>query len=147
MIILDPVSSLPATLPSGMISRIESVMTRALRVKKPTTITLRFVPDTVIRALNKRFRKKDRPTDVLSFHAPEPPPGILPTEYTLGDIVIAPAYARREAKRRSIPPEEELARLIVHGILHLSGYDHHTSEEEARMFALQESCVERLMHV
>jgi probable rRNA maturation factor len=63
----------------------------------------------------------------------------------LGDIIIAPSVAREGAKRRAIGLTEELVRLIVHGTLHLMGYDHADAKTEERMFSIQEGIVERVM--
>ena len=70
-----------------------------------------------------------------------------PVEFELGDIVICPSYATREAKRRAISAREELLRLMIHGVLHLKGYDHATEDEEMVMFRLQEELLERIMNV
>lgn len=72
--------------------------------------------DAEIRVLNREYRGKDKPTDVLSF-----PMG---DEYLLGDIVISVERARSQAAEFGVTYDEELARLLVHGLLHLLGYDH-----------------------
>jgi probable rRNA maturation factor len=79
----------------------------------------------------------NRPTDVLSFSSED-------AGY-LGDLAICVPYASREAKRRAIPVTEELVRLLVHGTLHLSGYDHATAKQEEVMFRLQERIVESII--
>jgi probable rRNA maturation factor len=92
---------------------------------------------------NKRYRGKDRPTDVLSFEASaemkRDDPGYL------GDLLLCVEYAAHEAHRRGISLEEELARLVIHGVLHLVGYDHATVREELVMFGLQEACLDRVL--
>jgi probable rRNA maturation factor len=80
-----------------------------------------------MRALNRRYRRKDRPTDVLSF--PAGGGGLL------GDIVISVPYATRQARRRRQPASAELDRLLLHGYLHLLGYDHET--DQGQMDALE----------
>jgi probable rRNA maturation factor len=79
-------------------------------------INLEMMDDRRIRELNRRFRKIDRATDVLSFPIRED--GIL------GDIAISEAAARRNAKRYGVGYQAELKRLVVHGVLHILGYDH-----------------------
>jgi len=79
-------------------------------------INLELMDDRRIRELNRRFRKIDRATDVLSFPLGED--GIL------GDIAISEAAARRSAKRYKVEYRDELKRLVVHGVLHILGYDH-----------------------
>lgn len=96
-----------------------------------------------MRAYNKQYRKKDRPTDVLSFEASSEIKRDDP--YDLGDILVCVEYARVQARRRGISTEEEVARLVIHGVLHLAGYDHATKRDESKMFALQESCLERVL--
>jgi len=84
------------------------------------------------RELNRRYRGKDYPTNVLSF--PYEP---LPGERTglLGDIAICPAVVAREAREQGKPLRHHYAHLTVHGVLHLLGHDHETAEEAARMEA------------
>ena len=74
--------------------------------------------------LNRRWRRRNGPTDVLSFPAGESGARFL------GDIVISIPYATRQARRRSDPPSREMDRLLVHGFLHLLGYDHETDDGE-----------------
>jgi probable rRNA maturation factor len=83
-----------------------------------------LVTDRRIRTLNRRYRGKDRPTDVLSFSAN----GDL-----LGDIVIARGVARRQAREAGHSMQAELRVLALHGLLHLLGYDHHAPAERQRM--------------
>jgi probable rRNA maturation factor len=75
-----------------------------------------------MRTLNRRYRRKDRSTDVLAFPAGG--------EELFGDIVISVPYASRQARRRGEPPSREIERLLVHGLLHLHGYDHETDDGE-----------------
>lgn len=116
---------------------------RALRYRRPRTVGVRRLSLREMQQYNNRYRGKDRPTDVLSFEATaetiHDDPGYL------GDLLLCVEYAAAEAKRRGIPLEEELARLVIHGVLHLVGYDHATVREETEMFALQESCLDRVL--
>lgn len=75
-----------------------------------------------MRALNRRFRGQDRPTDVLAFASG--------SAELLGDIVVSVPYAGRQAGRRGEPVARELDRLLLHGFLHLAGYDHETDDGE-----------------
>jgi rRNA maturation RNase YbeY len=75
-------------------------------------------------ALNRRWRRKDRSTDVLSFPAGGGDLGFL------GDIVISVPYAIRQARQRGQAPAREIDRLLLHGYLHLLGYDHEADEGE-----------------
>lgn len=95
-----------------------------------------FADDAEVHALNREWRGKDKPTNVLSFPmlereellvlAPGGPPELL------GDIVLALETCTREAEEKAISLEHHTAHLIVHGLLHLAGYDHETSPEDAR---------------
>ena len=90
-------------------------------------VTVALVPDRRIHALNRQFRQKDRPTDVLSFPAAEPG--------QLGDVVIALGVARRQAVAAGHPIGTELRILALHGLLHLLGYDH--EQDDGRMERLE----------
>ncbi|WP_456465854.1 rRNA maturation RNase YbeY [Persephonella sp.] len=97
-----------------------------------------------IRQINKQWRKKDRPTDVLSFPIDEKPPGY---KYRiLGDVIISLPFAKKQAEETGIPYQEEIIRLLTHGILHLLGYDHEVCPAEAKkMFDLQDRIVDRII--
>jgi len=104
--------------------RTQSLLRRAERLFPPPAsglspsgpeLSVLFCGDARMRALNRHYRGKDRPTDVLAF------PG---DGGALGDIVISLPYASREARRRGQRRAEELDRLLLHGYLHLLGYDH-----------------------
>ncbi len=83
-----------------------------------------------IKTLNHRFRNRNEPTDVLSFPLGES----LPTgERVLGDIVISLEKAQQQAKQTGKRFEEEVTRLLIHGILHLLGYDHERSQKDAKI--------------
>ena len=116
---------------------------RALKRRPPQAVSVTFVGDAAMRALNKRTRKIDKTTDVLSF----PGEGSFPAQGAptfFGDVVISLPYARRDAKQLDITMEHELFDLLVHGLLHCAGHDHVKPAEARRMFRLQESLVSRL---
>lgn len=86
--------------------------------------------------LNKGYRGKDGPTDVLSFPCDDPCAVVEEGEpVALGDVVIAPEVAERQAEEYGHTVEEELNLLLVHGVLHLLGYDHEDDDEAAAMQA------------
>jgi probable rRNA maturation factor len=93
----------------------------------PTTdsFAVRFTSDRAMRALNRDYRGKDYPTDVLSF-----PGGPSPDGHHLGDVVVAVPTALRQAAAAGDTAERELRRLLLHGVLHCLGYDHETDEGE-----------------
>jgi probable rRNA maturation factor len=90
-------------------------------------VTLAFVGERAIRTLNRKFMKKDRPTDVLSFPLGEKGPD---GRFYLGDIVIAVPVAVRQARENGHSLDRELRQLAIHGFLHLLGYDHFAGIEE-----------------
>lgn len=95
-----------------------------------------------MREYNKTYRNKDYPTDVLSF-----PDGEKIGKYTyLGDIIISIDKVYEQSKEFEVKPIEEFVRLLVHGVLHLLGYDHETSEEdEKEMMELQDKIIDKIL--
>jgi probable rRNA maturation factor len=89
----------------------------------PREVTVALVSDARIRALNRRFRRKDAATDVLSFDP--------------ADIAIATGVARRQARQAGHSYADELKVLALHGLLHLMGYDHHVPSDRGRMARLE----------
>jgi probable rRNA maturation factor len=119
---------------------LDGLPSRLLRVKLDTArtyeLSLAVVTKRTIHRLNKTYREKDKPTDVLSFSRLED--AFASPVPEIGDVVICREIAVEQAKAYGAPIAEEYQRLAVHGILHLFGYDHERSEAEARrMFALQ----------
>lgn len=115
----------------------------ALELANPRlSASILFSNDTEVQALNREWRDKDKPTNVLSFPmleredllalAPDGPPELL------GDIVLALETCTHEAADKGISLEHHAAHLIIHGLLHLAGYDHETSPEDARTMELLE---------
>ncbi len=98
-------------------------------VPASTEVSITFVTEERIHELNREFRSQDRPTDVLSFECDGVADGFADATaegmpFELGDIVIAPALAKRQAAEYGLDAAEELSLLITHGLLHLCGYDH-----------------------
>jgi probable rRNA maturation factor len=132
-----------------------------------TEVTLVITDDVQMRELNRTFRDVDSPTDVLSFPAREnvadcespedtgaaqdeddraQPDFVTPSELLpyLGDVIISYPTALAQATEQGHAVEDELALLVVHGCLHLLGYDHATEEERQRMWAIQEEILHSL---
>ncbi len=103
-----------------------------------TELSILITSDEEIKELNKLYRNKDRPTDVLSFPMGEEIGGWK----LLGDVVISIDTARAQAKELGISLEEEVKRLLIHGIVHLLGYDHELGEEEERRFKDMEEYIQ-----
>jgi probable rRNA maturation factor len=98
--------------------------------RRRAAISISFVGPDRIRRLNERWRGHDAPTDVLAFALPAPGwgPGALP----IGDVYVCPAIARHQARALGVPLREELLRLVIHGTLHVLGYDHPAGPARAR---------------
>ena len=154
MIVFSPQTALPPSLPKARVSRLGWLLGKALRYRNAKEVGVRFVSEAEMQRLNKTYRGKNRPTDVLSFgfldspqttdrRRKKSPVSSLQFMDYLGDLAVCLPYAKREAARRAIPISEEAIRLLTHGVLHLAGYDHATEKEEQRMFAVQERIVEQ----
>lgn len=105
-------------------------------------LTIVLTDDTRLRELNRDYLGIDAPTDVLSFPASETDPET--GAHYLGDILVSVARARAQAEAAGHPLESELQLLVVHGVLHLLGYDHAQAEEKARMWKTQADILEGL---
>lgn len=113
-------------------------------------ISVRLTSDEEVRMLNRQYRGKDRPTNVLSF--PMVQPDLIATvsrnsddgELLLGDIVLAHGVCAAEAGERGIGIDDHVAHLIVHGTLHLLGYDHMTDDEGDAMEAIERAALAML---
>jgi probable rRNA maturation factor len=115
------------------------------------SLSVVITDDAEIKALNHQFRGIDAPTDVLSFgqEPTEAGPGQTQVSFVaapeeppyLGDVIISFPRAKEQAAEHGTSTEQELRLLIVHGVLHLLGYDHATPEQEAQMWATQDACL------
>ncbi len=117
------------------------------RAQAPTlAVDFSLVDDAKIHALNRDYRGKDRPTDVLSFALWEEnddfPLPACGEEIALGDIVISTQTAARQAREQNHSFEREIAFLTIHGALHLLGYDHGRDSARRAMFARQDAIFE-----
>ncbi len=104
-----------------------------------TEVTLLLVGDEQISEYNRRFMGREGPTDVLAFPLEQLAPGEVPDvpaggpPLSLGDVVIAPSWVRQNARREGTSFDDEMALMVVHGILHLLGYDHQDDEQAEHM--------------
>ncbi len=111
----------------------------------PVSVSVSLSGNARVRELNREWRGRDRPTNVLSFPAPRNMP--LPGDggpRPLGDIVLAGPVVAREAEEAGVPLEEQLAWMVIHGMLHLLGYDHLDDEGRRRMEELERRSLARL---
>lgn len=103
-------------------------------------LSLALIGNTEMQKLNARYRRKDYPTDVLSFPIEE----TLPAAHrVLGDVIISVEMARQQAKERGCTADQEMVTLLIHGIVHLLGYDHERSAKDARVMKRLENKIYR----
>ena len=113
-------------------------------------VTLLFVDESEMASYNQRFLDRDGPTDVLAFPVEHLIPGVVPDHdaqgppLVLGDVVVAPAYVRKQAVDFGVTFEDEMALMVTHGILHLLGYDHLEDDEAERMESRERELLSRV---
>jgi probable rRNA maturation factor len=104
-----------------------------------TNLSIAFVTAEEIQKLNKKYRKKDKPTDVLSFEKTSD------FKDECAEVILCPEYIKEKTKESPRSLRKEMAYMLIHGILHVLGYDHEISKiEEERMFAKQEFYFEKI---
>jgi len=111
-----------------------------LAAEKNAELSVALIGNVEMRKLNAKYRKKDYPTDVLSF----PVEGVVPEETRLlGDVIISVDKAIEQARARGHSSEQELITLLIHGVVHLLGYDHERSARDARAMGRLEKRIYR----
>jgi probable rRNA maturation factor len=127
-------------LAADAVRRIAALVLRAEKVRQ-ASLSVALVSDRVMRAVNTRYLGRRRTTDVIAFALRDP------AGRPVGDIYVAPAAARRSAERHGVSVREENVRLVVHGVLHVLGYDHPDGAGRTRspMWRRQEALVARIM--
>lgn len=130
--------SMPKTFVKGWLAAMERELPARDRKRLATSsLTVVFLDTPAARRLNQRFRQRDYATDVLSF------PGM--EEGWLGELVICPKVIQRQAREHGISFKAELGYMLLHGVLHLLGYDHEGPKAEGlKMFRLQDKIFARL---
>jgi rRNA maturation RNase YbeY len=132
-----------ASVSDGWVRTAVAAALRGAGKKGEYEVSVAFVGDREMITLNHRYRGKRKTTDVLSFGEDGGWPG-KGAKGLLGDVVISVAQAERQAKAAGRPLHSELAMLLVHGTLHLLGYDHETLKDEHVMFPLQNRILKKL---
>ncbi len=133
---------------TAFLARTVNILTEAVRIaglKFPAEAELSFVlaGDSTLQSLNNQWRQKDKPTNVLSFPGEDIAIGEM-AGLMLGDIVISLETTKREAALENKTFEDHLSHLVVHGFLHLFGYDHETDEEANQMESLETRILDEL---
>jgi probable rRNA maturation factor len=124
--------------------RLASFALDQLRIHPLVELSILLVDEDTMSAYHEKYLGEPGPTDVLSFPMDElrpPADGEEPPAGLLGDIVLCPAVTERQAQEHQRTPNEEAEYLLVHGLLHLLGYDHATPEDHAEMFGLTDKIV------
>ena len=116
-----------------------------LRVADPWEVAIRFTDVADMRAINREWRGIDRATDVISFPAAEGKGGEY-AGFLLGDLLVAPEIVAAHARQYRTTAQRETAFVIVHGLLHLLGYDHAIASERRRMRERRNAIMERIGH-
>ena len=135
------------------LTRVQSLaehVREALRLHPLVDVGVIFVDEAPMTNLHVRWMDEPGPTDVLSFPMDELRPGseeMLSAEGVLGDVVICPQVARRQAEAAGHEEINEILMLLTHGMLHLVGFDHAEPEEEKEMFALQKELLDSFYEV
>jgi probable rRNA maturation factor len=125
-------------LPAPVVRR--AVTTVLQGERREAVVSVTFLGPRAMRRLNRTHKRQDRPTDVLSFTL------AMPDGRLAGDIYVCRAVAAKQAKQMALGLKEELVRLVVHGVLHVLGYDHPEAERErSPMWQRQERYVEKVL--
>jgi probable rRNA maturation factor len=135
----------------GWVKKIVRQILKIEEVNPPYEVSLVFTDSETVQQLNRDYRGVDEPTDVLAFYMlPQkgadssfalPPDGVT----RLGEVIISYPQAAKQAKEQGHSPERELALLVIHGILHLLGYDHEEPNEENKMRERERRLLERCL--
>jgi len=116
--------------PSALLHRLAKTVSQSLNIKQQMFVSVAFVSPKKIRSLNKQYRAKDAVTDVLSFE-------MEPASGQMGELIICYNQAKKQAKEQKHSLKDEVAFLIVHGLLHLYGMDHEKEAQAKKMFTIQ----------
>jgi probable rRNA maturation factor len=126
----------------------ESAFPQLSNIERPVELSVRLTSDTEVQSLNAQWRGKNKPTNVLSFPQLEAEElddiAADGPELMLGDLVLAHGVCAREAEEKAIAVEDHASHLVVHGTLHLLGYDHHQDEQADDMEAREVRALARL---
>lgn len=130
-------------LPGKLIRELFDIVARSeADTKWQATVNIIFVNDNRMRRLNKKHRKMNRPTDVLSFNLDRPEM----SDHVFGEVYISCDTARRQAKEYGVTIIEEYLRLACHGLLHLFGYDHKKPADAEKMRTIEQGCLDHVRH-
>ncbi|OGZ34412.1 MAG: rRNA maturation RNase YbeY [Candidatus Portnoybacteria bacterium RBG_13_41_18] len=112
----------------SLLEKIARIALRNLDDKRMDDISVVLVDENKIKEINRKYRRKNKATDVLSFEG-------------LNEIFICPSFVEKQAKKLRLPFKSELSRVLIHGILHLAGYDHVRSADDAKKMSATEAII------
>ena len=144
MVTVECTGVFPAGITRALVQKLGREAYRYAGGKGGVSVTVATIDDRTMRRLNLRHRGQDKTTDVLSFRYAESMFVDSEKITPLGDIMISVPQVRRQAKRIGRSITQEFSLMIVHGMLHLMGYDHETIADETRMFGLQHDILLRV---
>lgn len=134
--VLNLINESKIAMPKKFIQDVDKFLRKELKLAEKE-LTIVFMNPEPAKKINMQYRKKNYATDVLSF--------LSPTKEDLGDLVLCPQVLKKQAKEHALSFKAELAYMLIHGVLHLLGYDHELSEREAKkMFKIQDQLFDRL---
>lgn len=147
-VLVDNEEGLALPIEAAEISQIVEAALSACAVTRPTDVSVGIVTDERMRELNRTWRAIDAPTDVLSFECDSPFDDTLPAgePVELGDVILAPAQIERQAPAFGGTPADEFRLMLVHGTLHLLGFDHIDEGGAQEMEALELEILRGLAH-
>jgi probable rRNA maturation factor len=123
-------------MPKLWLAEVDGFLRQELKLKSQE-LTIVFLNPAAAQKLNKKYRKRNYATDILSFPSDSPA--------TLGELILCPQVLKRQAKEHGLSFKAELSYMLIHGVLHLLGYDHEKSKSSARrMFKIQDQLFDRL---
>ncbi len=127
---------------AAVVAAAQEANAAGVRLARGAEVTIHLSDDGAVRALNKQYRQKDKPTNVLSF--PAVTRERLGASLLLGDVFLALETLQREAATEKKPLSDHFCHLVMHGFLHLAGFDHETENEAKEMEALEVRALARL---
>ncbi|MBU0645972.1 rRNA maturation RNase YbeY [Patescibacteria group bacterium] len=125
------------------LAKILRLVSQKTQPHKDFQVSLAFVSPARIKILNRDYRGQNRVTDVLSFAFQKA--SSAQADQLLGEILICYPQAKKNAQADGLPVQQEINRLIIHGLLHLFGFQHHTAKKAEQMFKLQEQILNQIV--
>lgn len=145
LVFIDHTRSKPRLMSRGSALRVLRAALACVNIPKARTVEVAviMVGAERMRRMNAKWRKVDKPTDVLAFPLPGPRPKGY-TSISLGDVFICPVIVRKKAARSGLSERAQMEWTLMHGVLHLTGHDHERSAAARKMAALERAILKKL---